>query len=129
MSHMDIRVRGRHGHSDIPEPTRALAVKKLEHLGRYLKTITAIDVEVYQDGRHKSGDGHVAEVTVLTTGPSFRAKATSTDPLISIDKVAERLERQLKEFKRRRSGRPAHSSTRPKSADMVNRGQPEKGEL
>lgn len=119
---MDIRVRGRHGQDDIPEPTRKLAIRKLEHLPRYLRTITSIDVEVYQDGKAKGGKGHVAEVTVLTTGPSFRVKATSGDPLVSIDAAAERLERKVREFKRRRSGRPHHSSTKAKSADMVKRG-------
>jgi ribosomal subunit interface protein len=112
---MEIRVRGKH---PVPKALQGLAKRKLEHLPRYLQTITTIDVELYVDGRPKSGRGHVAHVAVLTTGPIFRAKAASTDFTLSLTLVAERLERKLKEFKRRRSGRPAHYRQKVKPADM-----------
>lgn len=114
---MDIRVRGRH--QRVPRSLQEFAVAKLEHLSRYLSTITSIDVELYEDGRHRTGDGRVARVTVITGGPVFRAKATSSDLRASVDIAHDRLERKLKEFKRKRSGKPRHSRTKAATADRV----------
>lgn len=114
---MDITVRRREGH--VSERLREFATHKLERLPRFMPTITAIDVELYEDGSPKSTGVHVAELTVATSGPVFRSKGTASDPRASIDMAMERLERRMKEFKRRRSGRPAHANSRPKviSAD------------
>jgi ribosomal subunit interface protein len=113
---MEITVRGRHEH--VPRPLQEFAVRKLEHLSRYLSTINSIDVELYEDGSPKTGNGRVARVTVSTSGPTFRAKADSTDLRASIDIAYERLERKLKEFKRKRSGKPAHSRLKAPPADI-----------
>lgn len=119
---MDIQVRGRH--QQVPKALREFAVNKLEHLSRYLSTITSIDVELYEDGRHRSGDGRVARVTVVTGGPVFRAKATSSDLRASVDIAYDRLERKLKEFKRKRSGKPPHSRMKAATADRVSENSP-----
>jgi hypothetical protein len=50
----------------------------------------------------------------MTSGPVFRSRVVCDDPMAGIDVAVERLSRRLKEFKRRRSGRPLHS--RPKTA-------------
>ena len=112
---MEIEVRGRH--TPVPSVLRTFTTRKLEHLGTYLSTITRIDVELYQDGQQKTGGGQVAKVTVSTSGPVFRSKATSEDLRSSVEICYERLERRLKDFKRRRSGRPLHSRSKTKSAD------------
>ena len=114
---MEITVRGRHEH--VPKDLRDFAVHKLEHLSRYLSTIEAIDVELYEDGSPKTGNGRVAHVTVSTSGPTFRAKVDSSDLRASIDIAYERLERKLKEFKRKRSGKPAHSRLKASPADIA----------
>jgi ribosomal subunit interface protein len=114
---MEIRVRGKH--RPVPKPLQQFASAKLSHLGRFLKTITTIDVELYRDGRHRSGDGQVARVTVSTAGPVFRARAVATDFTTAVDVAYERLERKLKEFKRKRSGRPPHSRTKGAPTDKV----------
>lgn len=109
---MEIKV---HGRSTVPKHIQDFAHEKYSHLGRYLSTIETIDVELYEDGKPKDGKGHTANVTVATGGPVFRSKVASEDIRTSIEITVQRLERQVKEFKRRRSGRPAHS--RPKGAD------------
>jgi ribosomal subunit interface protein len=117
---MDITVRGKH--EPVPKHLADIALEKFEHLHRYLSTITAIDVQLYEDGAPKTGDGRIARVTVKTSGPRFVAKATSDDLKTSIDIAYERLERKLKEFKRRRSGKPAHSRLKAAPADRVTDG-------
>lgn len=118
---MEIRIHGKH--NPVPEPLKRFAESKFEHLGKYLSTISEVEAEIYQDGKPRSG-GHVADVVAATTGPVFRARAVSADPKRSIDIVYKKLERQIKEFKRRRSGKPAHSRRKVESADMVKRAHP-----
>lgn len=119
---MEIRVHGKH--NSIPEPLKRYAASKLEHLAKYMSTLQTIDIEIYQDGKPRSGGGHVADIAAATTGPVFRARAVSPDPKRAIDLAYQRLERQIKEFRRRRSGRPAHSRRTVESADMVKRVHP-----
>jgi putative sigma-54 modulation protein len=110
---MEITVRRREGH--VSERLRVFATHKLERLPRFMSSITTVDVELYEDGSPKATGVHVAELTVATSGPVFRSKGTASDPRASIDMAVERLERRMKEFKRRRSGRPAHANSRPKA--------------
>lgn len=113
---MDITIRARDGH--VSERLKEFANLKLQRLGRFLSTITTVDVELYEDGSPKATGAHVAELTVATSGPVFRAKGTASDPRASIDMAVERAERRIKEFKRRRSGRPAHSRPRAHAPTM-----------
>jgi len=120
---LQINVHGRHGR--VPVKLQRFAVDKLEHLGRYLSTITTIDVELFEDGKHKAGDNHVVHVTVSANGPVFRSRVTSTDPHACIDIAAGRLERSIKEFKRKRSGKPAHSRPKVESPDNLKEASPD----
>ncbi|HKN50130.1 MAG TPA: ribosome-associated translation inhibitor RaiA [Actinomycetota bacterium] len=112
---MDITVRSQHGH--IPGSLQDLTASKMEGLGRFLRTITSIDVEVDRDGRPNRSNAFLVRVSVMTPGPVFRSKVICDDPMAGIDVAVERLSRRLKEFKRRRSGRPLHS--RPKAVPVV----------
>ena len=114
---MEITVHGKHSY--VAKPLQKFAIEKMEHLGKYLSTITTIDVELYEDGKPKNGNSHVAHVTVSTSGPVFRTKVTSDDPRAGIDIAQARLERRLKEFKRKRSGKPLHSRPKAVAADRV----------
>ena len=105
---MEITVHGKH--SPVPESLKQFAAEKAGHLEKYLSTITSVDVQLYEDGKpHKTTGTHVANLTVTTPGPVFRSKVTSVDPRAGLDDAIERIERQIKEFKRKRSGKPAHA--------------------
>lgn len=103
---MDIKVHGKHSH--VPESLEFFATEKVGKLSKFLPTITYIEVELYEEGKIKNHN-HVAEVTVLANGPSFRAKTTSSDHKACIDIAVERLTRQLTDFNRKRSRKPAHA--------------------
>jgi ribosomal subunit interface protein len=108
---MDITVHSQHGH--LPESLKALASSKMEVLGKYLSTIDRIDLEVDKDGRST----YLIRALVATSGPVFRSRVAADDPMEGIDIVVDRLSRRLKEFKRKRSGRPLHA--RPKEVPVV----------
>src|SRR5712691_10047414 len=111
---MDITVRSQHGH--IPGSLQDLTASKMEGLGKFLRTITSIDVEVDRDGRPNRNNAFLVRVAVVTPGPVFRSRVICDDPMAGIDVAVDRLSRRLKECKRRRSGRPLHS--RPKTATL-----------
>jgi ribosomal subunit interface protein len=119
---MQIRVHSRDGR--VPRNLETFATQKLEHLGKFLPTIEKIEIELYEEGRPKSPNGHVAHVTVATTGPSFRSKVTSGDFRTCIDIAADRLYRRITEFKRKRSSKPAHSRSSRKPQKEVIAGDP-----
>ena len=100
---MEITVHSQHG--NLPESMKALAASKMEVLGKYLSTIQTIDLEVDRDGH----DMFLIRAAVATSGPVFRSRVSTVDPMAGIDVAVERLSRRLKEFKRRRSGRPPHA--------------------
>ena len=114
---MQIVVHGKSSH--VPKALQAFAIEKLEHLSKFISTIDSIDIEIYQEGKPRDGNGHVAHVTVTTGGPVFRSKVVSSDPRACIDIAAKRLERNIKEFKRKRSGKPAHLRQGAKSSDRT----------
>lgn len=114
---MQIRVHSRDGR--VPRTLEAFATQKLEHLGKFLPTIELIEIELYEEGRPKSPNGHVAHVTVATSGPAFRSKVTSGDFRTCIDIAADRLYRRITEFKRKRSSKPAHSRSSRKPPKEV----------
>lgn len=120
---MEIRVHGKH--NPIPEPLKRFAERKLGHLSKYLSTLKTIEIEIYKEGKPRYGGGHVADIAAATSGPVFRARAVSPDPKRSIDLAYEKLERQVKDYKRRRSAKPAHSRRKVESADMVKRSNQE----
>lgn len=114
---MDIKVHGKHTH--VSESLELFVTEKVGKLSKYLPTITDIEVELYEEGKIKNHN-HVAEVTVLANGPSFRAKTTSSDHKACIDIAVERLTRQLTDFHRKRSRKPAHSRHAKEPAAVAN---------
>ncbi len=103
---MEIKVHGKHNH--ISDSLERFAAEKLSRLSRYVPSISLIDVELYEEGRIKDGS-HIAEVAVTTNGPSFRTKTSAADHRAAIDIALDRLSRQMTDFKRKTSGKPAHA--------------------
>ena len=54
----------------------------------------------------RSPTSHVAEGTIFTKGPTLRAREASTDMKVSIDQLVEKLERQVKQYRERRTVEP-----------------------
>jgi ribosomal subunit interface protein len=117
---MDITVHSQHGH--IPESIQDLTASKMEVLGKFLTTITSIEVEVDRDGQPNRHNAYLVRVTVSTPGPVFRSRVVCDDPMSGIDVAIDRLSRRLKEFKRRRSGRPLHSRRKTAPAGASSNG-------
>lgn len=64
---MEVIVHSQHGH--IPDSLRDLVTAKMQALGRYLSTISRIEVEIDKDGH-----SYLVRACVATAGPVFRSR-------------------------------------------------------
>jgi ribosomal subunit interface protein len=103
---MEIKVHGKNSH--VSESLERFTTEKVGKLSKFLPDITYIEVELYEEGKIKDHN-HIAEITVLADGPSFRTKTRSRDHRACIDIAVDRLTRQLTSFHRKRLHKPAHA--------------------
>ncbi|MDX6532609.1 MAG: putative sigma-54 modulation protein [Gaiellales bacterium] len=100
---MRLQVKGRH--IDVTDSLFQYAERKLGKLARHLSDASRCELELIVEHNPSISDNQVAEATVWTKGPVLRARESSTDMYASIDLVAEKLERQVKRYRERRSGK------------------------
>ena len=90
---------------DLTPPLREHAEKRLQKLGRYGDNIQEIHLILTQD-KHR----HIAEVTVRAAGTELFSKEETHDMVESIDRVIDRIEKQISKVYARmrdRKARPA----------------------
>ncbi len=107
---MQLRVKGRG--VEVPEAIRSYAEKRLAKLERQLPD-PEIELQLSSRQNPSISETHVAEATVWTKGPVLRASESSQDMRASIDRLVDKLERQVTRYREkrgrgRRPGRQAH---------------------
>ena len=123
---MRLQVKGRN--VEVSDSTRRYAEEKLGKLERQLADPTQVELELRVETNPSIADSHVAEATIWTKGPTLRARESSIAFESSIDKLVDKLERQVKRYRekrsRRESGRRANGSVPAEpqfSADQLER--------
>ena len=102
---MNVQVTGRN--VDVTPPIVEYAERKLDRLAKHLSDSSRIELELAVERNPSISQSQVAEATIWTKGPVLRAREASTDMYASIDMVAEKLERQVKRYRERRSRKGA----------------------
>jgi putative sigma-54 modulation protein len=102
---MRLQVKGRN--VDVTDPLFGYAEKKLGKLSRHLSDESRCELELAVEHNPSIADDQVAEATVWTKGPVLRARESSTDMYAAIDLVAQKLERQVKRYRERRTRKQA----------------------
>lgn len=97
---------------EVTDAMRAYAEEKLEKLDRFSDQIVDAKVVMAYDHTHHSGNPARVEVQVNVPHGIVRAEEEGQDTYAAIDKVVDKLERQLKRFKgrslaKRQDGAPA----------------------
>ena len=105
---MRLQVKGKN--LEVSETMREYAEHKLGKLDRQLHDLTLVEVELSVEKNPSIPDGQVAEATVWTKGPVLRAREASGDMQASIDRLTEKIERQIVRYreKRQRSNARGH---------------------
>ncbi len=109
---MDVTMQCRN--AEVPETLRAIAREKVTRIGRHLDGWDHAEIHFSEERNPRIADKEVCEVTLRGHGHVVRAKAAAPDTLGSIDRVVEKLDRQVSRLKSRLVGRshPRHPSPR-----------------
>jgi putative sigma-54 modulation protein len=102
---MRLQVKGRH--IDVTDSLFSYAERKLGKLSRHLSDESRLELELIVEHNPSISENQIAEATIWTKGPVLRARETSTDMYASIDLVADKLERQVKRYRDRRTRKTA----------------------
>ncbi|MGB2952521.1 MAG: ribosome-associated translation inhibitor RaiA [Gaiellaceae bacterium] len=113
---MQLQVRGRN--LEVSDSIRAYAERKLAKLERQIDD-PRIELELAVERNPSIAASHVAEATVWTKGPVLRARESSTDIKASIDRLVEKLERQVTQYRKKRRRRPQHMQPPPEEIPVV----------
>jgi len=100
---MRLQVKGKN--LEVSDSIREYAEQKIGKLERHLNDPTRVEVELAVERNPSISDNQVAEATVWTKGPVLRARESSKDMKASIDQLADKLQRQVKRYRQKRSRR------------------------
>jgi putative sigma-54 modulation protein len=101
---MRLQVKGKN--VDVTPSIREYAERKLAKLGKRLADQTQVEVELSEHRNPSIAASQVAEATVFTKGPTLRAREETPHMKASIDQLVDKLDRQLKRYRERRTVEP-----------------------
>jgi ribosomal subunit interface protein len=119
-SRMDLVLKARG--TRLTDRVRNVAAHKLARLERLEPKVTRLQVEVIAEKNPRLGGIKRVEATFETPRKVFRAHAQGTDVDSALDAVAEKLERQLRDYNTKRRTRLVAGAGRLQSGQMVKRG-------
>jgi putative sigma-54 modulation protein len=97
---MDVTIRGRN--ITVTERIEEYVKKKVSKLSRYLSTIDEARMELAAENTRSAQDSQVAQLTVRSRGAILRAEERDQDMFAAIDKVLDKMHRQITRYKDRR---------------------------
>jgi putative sigma-54 modulation protein len=98
-----LQVKGRN--LEISDSIRRYAEQKLAKLDKQLGEATQVELELTVEKNPSISANQVAEVTVFTKGPTLRAREATKDMRASIDQLTDKLVRQVRHYRDKRSRR------------------------
>lgn len=111
---MDLALKGRG--TRITDHMRTAAEHKLSRLERMSPRVTRIEIEVITEKNPRQGGVKRVEAALETPRKTFRAVAQGGDVDSALDQLAEKLERQLRDDRKKRRTRLVSGAQRLKSA-------------
>jgi putative sigma-54 modulation protein len=107
---MRLQVKARHGH--VSESVKAYAEKRLGKLDRRLHDLTLVEVTLWREQNPSISDDHVAEGVVHTKGPTLVAKESASTYEAAVDRLVDKLERQVERYRDKRTHEPRRNAQR-----------------
>ncbi|MDO8886568.1 ribosome-associated translation inhibitor RaiA [Candidatus Oleimmundimicrobium sp.] len=88
------------GHNiEVTDALRKHAEEKISKITRHFSQVMKIEVEFDVEKNPSIHDNQKVGVTIFTKGPFIKASNSSKDMYVSIDKVVDKLERQIEKYK------------------------------
>jgi ribosomal subunit interface protein len=100
----------------LTDEIKRTAEHKLSRLGRMEPRATVLEIEIIARRNPRLHDAFLVEGALVIPRTTFRAHAEAPDVPSAVDRLAERLERQVRDHHSRRRTRPAGRSDGLESA-------------
>jgi putative sigma-54 modulation protein len=101
---MRLQVKGKN--LEVSDAIRSYAEQKLRKLGKQLGDAVQVELELSAERNPSIRESQVAEATVFTKGHSLRVRQATSDMRASIDGLADKLLREVKEYQEKRRREP-----------------------
>ena len=111
---MRIQVKAHRGH--VSENVRAYAEKRLGKLERRLYAGTLVEVTMSRENNPSIRNDHTAEAVVHTKGPNIVAHESAETYEAAIDRLVDKLERQIERYRDKRTHEPRRPRQRVEPA-------------
>lgn len=105
---MRLQVKAHHGH--LSDSVRAYAEKRLAKLDRRLHDLTFVEVTLSRAHNPSISEDHSAEAVVHTKGPTLVASESATSYEAAIDRLVDKLERQVERYRDKRTHEPRRNA-------------------
>lgn len=100
---MQLQVKGRN--LVVSDALRSYAERKLGKLDKHVHELTRVEVELAVEKNPSVAENQVAEATVWLKGHTLRAREATRDMKASIDELAEKLLRQIRDERDKKAAR------------------------
>lgn len=110
---MDIAVKGRN--ISVTEALERYALEKVERVSKFFddeKSVSRAEVELIHERNPAIAESEVAETTLFINGTVLKAREASEDMYASIDRMSDKLERQVRRYRGRQIDRWQGQRTR-----------------
>ena len=117
---MRVQVKAHRGH--VSEKVRVYAEKRLGKLERRLYADTLVEVTMSRENNPSIRNDHTAEAVVHTKGPNIVAHESAETYEAAIDRLVDKLERQIERYRDKRTHEPRRA--RQHSEQSAESGEP-----
>ena len=93
-------------HENLPDAVRAYAEKRLRKLDRRLHDLTLVEVTLSREHNPSITEDHTADGIVHTKGPTLVAREVGITYEAAIDRLVEKLGRQVERYRDKRTHEP-----------------------
>jgi putative sigma-54 modulation protein len=118
---MRLQVKAHRGH--VSDQVRAYAEKRLSKLARRLYVGTLVELTMSRENNPSIRNDHTAEAVVHTKGPNIVARESAETYEAAIDRLVDKLERQIERYRDKRTHEPRRA--RQRAEPVVEEAQPE----
>jgi ribosome hibernation promoting factor len=105
-----MRLQVKSQHDQLPNGVREYAEKRLRKLDRRLHDLTLVEVTLSRAHNPSIADDHTADGIVHTKGPTLVARESALTYEAAIDRLVDKLERQVERYRDKRTHEPRRSA-------------------
>ncbi len=104
-------------HEAVPEQVHAYAEKRLSKLSRRLYEGTLVELTFSREHNPSIRDDHVAEGVVFMKGPNVVAREAAPTYETAVDRLVDKLERQIERVRDKRVHEPRRAAQRKRDGE------------